>query len=458
MPICFLAGILVNLCLAHETPDSDGAPQETADQMSRILITTWPLANHLNLNVALAKALRDRGHEVAFYTGPSASAILAQESFRNFAFQDVSETEAEQATERLRELRREPRKLKPYWSKLFVGTVPGQLRDLDRIWTEWPPDALVTCLTMWGPILFVPEKRHVPVIAFSHVANCLIPGPEGAIPGIAKPRPFQGVQKVMAKILTAIVGRTTVAVRQEASDLRVAHGLPPLTINVTEYTGRLPLYLMPGAPELDYNRKDLPSSVHYIGACLWDKPPDQPPPAWLDGIPKDRPCVVVDEGALYTQDAPMLELAAKALANQPLTAVLLAGQRRKPGSVPIEKPAPNVALYYDTALSDVLPYASLLITNGNSDAVIAGLLKGIPVIVLPSIWDQTEMAWAVHQSGAGIRLDTDKATADELRAAVERALREQEFRVQAQRLSVALQQRGGAPKAAELIERAVQRA
>jgi len=422
--------------------------------MSRILITTWPLANHLNLNIALAKALRDRGHEVAFYTGPSASAVLAREGFRNFAFQEVSETQAEEATERLRELRREPRKLKPYWSKLFVGTVPGQLRDLDRIRTEWPPDALVTCLTMWGPILFIPEKWHIPVIAFSHVANCLVPGPEGAIPGVAKPRPFKGARKIVAKILTAIVGRTTASVRQEASDLRVAHGLPPLTVNVTEYTGGLPLYLMPGAPELDYDRKDLPPSVHYIGACLWDKPADEPAPAWLDGIAKDRPCVVVDEGALYTQDAPMLELAAKALANQPMTAVLLAGQRRQPESVPLAQLAPNVSLHYGAALSDLLPRASLLVSNGNSDAVIAALLKGIPVIVLPSIWDQTEMAWAVHQSGAGLRLDTDKATPEQLRAAVERVMREPEFRRQAQRLSGAIKQCGGAAKAAELVERA----
>jgi MGT family glycosyltransferase len=422
--------------------------------MSRILITTWPLANHLNLNIALAKALRDRGHDVAFYTGPSASPILAREGFRNFAFQDVSETEAEQATERLRELRREPNKLKPYWSKLFVGTVPGQLQDLERIRTEWPPDALVTCLTMWGPILFVPEKWHIPVIAFSHVANCLVPGPEGAIPGIAKPRPFKGVQKIVAKILTAVVGRKTASVRQEASDLRVAHGLPPLTINVTEYTGSLPLYLMPGAPELDYSRKDLPGSVHYIGACLWDKPVDQAAPAWLGGIPGDRPCVVVDEGALYTQDAPMLALAAEALANQPLTAILIAGQRRQPGSVRLEKLTSNLSLYYDAALSGVLPHASLLVSNGNSDAVIAALQKGIPVIVLPSIWDQTEMAWAVHVSGAGLRLDTDKATPEQLRAAVEQVLRNPEFRRQAQRLSAALAQCGGAPRAAELVERA----
>lgn len=164
--------------------------------------------------------------------------------------------------------------------------------------------------------------------------------------------------------------------------------------------------------------------------------------------------MVVDEGALYTQDAPMLALAAEALANQPLTAILIAGQRRQPGSVRLEKLTSNLSLYYDAALSGVLPHASLLVSNGNSDAVIAALQKGIPVIVLPSIWDQTEMAWAVHVSGAGLRLDTDKATPEQLRAAVEQVLRNPEFRRQAQRLSAALAQCGGAPRAAELVERA----
>jgi MGT family glycosyltransferase len=425
--------------------------------MSKILITTWPFPNHLNLNVALAKALRDRGHEMAFYTGSSVTALLAGEGFRNFAFQQVSEEGVEHATEMLRELRRTPRQLKPYWQQFFVETIEAQLQDLERVWAEWPPDALVTCLTMWGPILFIPELRHVPVIAFSHVANSLVPGPEGPIPGLAKPRPFRGGQKMVAGLLKKIVGRTTESVRQAASDLRVKHGLPPFDVPVTEYTARLPLYLMPGTPELDYQRQDLPASVQYIGACLWDKPASQPAPAWAADLGKDQPCVVVDEGALYTLDAPMLEVAAQAFAGQPVRAVLLAGQRRQPGSLPLKDLAPNISLHYDTALSDVLPKAEVLVSNGNSDAVIAGLVQGLPVVVLPAIWDQTELAWAVHQSGAGLRLEPDKTSAEQMRAAVERVRREPSFRQQAQRLSAALAARGGAAKAAELVEQTLRR-
>ena len=425
--------------------------------MARILITTWHFPNHLNLNVALAHALAARGHEVAFYTGPSVSELLGGEGFRNFAFEHVSEADVEHATEMLRELRRTPNQLKPYWQKFFVDTIPGQLQDLDRIWTEWAPDALVTCLTMWGPILFTPEMRHVPVIAFSHVANSLLPGPDGAIPGVAKPRPFRGPRKLVAAILKAVVDRKTEGVRLAASNLRVARGLPALDAPVTAYTGRLPLYLMPGTPELDYERKDLPASVHYIGASLWDKPAAEPAPAWIREIRQDKPVVVVDEGALYTLDAPMLSLAAQTFVGQPMRVILLAGRRRKPGSIPLGNLGTNVSLHYDVALSDVLPYASALVSNGNSDAVIAGLLKGLPLVVLPAIWDQTELAWAVHQSGAGLRLEPDRTTADQMRAAVERVLREPSFRQQAQRLGEAIAGRGGAPKAAELIEETLRR-
>jgi MGT family glycosyltransferase len=425
--------------------------------MSRILIATWHLPNHLNLNVALAKVLRGRSHEVAFYTGASVSALLSREGFRSFPFQQVSEAGVEHATDMLRELRRSPRQLKPYWHQFFVGTIDGQLQDLDRVWAEWPPDALVTCLTMWGAILFIPELRRVPVIALSHVANSLVPGPEGAIPGVAKPRPFRGARKIVAGIMKGVVGRTTESVRQAASALRVKRGLPPLDVPVTEYTARLPLYLMPGAPELDYERKDLPASVHYFGACLWDKPADQPAPAWVAELPKDQPCVVVDEGALYTRDAPMLDLAVQAFAGQSLRAILLPGQGRKPGSLPLQKLAPNVTLHYGVALSDVLPRADVLVSNGNSDAVIAALVKGIPVVVVPAIWDQTELAWAIHQSGAGVRLEPDKTSAEQMRAAVERVRREPAFRENAQRLSAALLKCGGGEKAAELIEQAIRR-
>src|ERR1700728_2232340 len=57
--------------------------------MARFLLTVWPISGHLYPNIALAHALRKRGHEVGIYTGPSAEGVVRGEGFEFFAFKKV---------------------------------------------------------------------------------------------------------------------------------------------------------------------------------------------------------------------------------------------------------------------------------------------------------------------------------------------------------------------------------
>ena len=59
--------------------------------MSRFLVTCWPFTGHVHNQLAIAEELRDGGHEVAFYTGPSARALLEGEGFAVFAFDHLDE-------------------------------------------------------------------------------------------------------------------------------------------------------------------------------------------------------------------------------------------------------------------------------------------------------------------------------------------------------------------------------
>jgi UDP:flavonoid glycosyltransferase YjiC (YdhE family) len=94
----------------------------------------------------------------------------------------------------------------------------------------------------------------------------------------------------------------------------------------------------------------------------------------------------------------------------------------------------------------------LLLTNGNSNAVLAALSCGIPVVVLPSIWDQAEVAWCIHETGTGLRLALRRCTPERLRSAVLRVLEQTSFRENAERMAVALRRPGGPARAASLIE------
>lgn len=419
--------------------------------MARLLFTVWPYATHLHPFVAVALEARVHGHEVAFYTGGAALPVLEREGFRTFPFREVDWGLVAHTVDDLIAGRKRPSQMRRLWPRFLVETVPAQVRDLEAVLAQWPADALVCDIAMWAPILILRERCGIPVAALSHVANCILPGPDGPIQGMDLPRRRAGILALWASMFSHAANLVTAHTRRRANALRRQFGLSPLAISVNEFTGTLPLYMVPSAPELDNNRRDLPPTVHYVGACLWDKPSSQMPPAWLDAIPRDRPMVVVDEGALFTHDPLVLRLAARGLANLALTVILLAGEGRDPASLDLGLLPSNVRLHAHAPLSDILPMADALVTNGNSESVLAALDRGLPVVVLPSIWDQAEMAWRVAETGAGLRVSPQFASPKRLRQAVLRVLEESVFRVHARKIGAALALCGGPPKVAELI-------
>jgi MGT family glycosyltransferase len=420
--------------------------------MPRLLFTVWPYPTHLHPFLALALEARSRGHEVAFYTGGDAISVVEREGFRCFPLRAVDWRRVARTVDDLIAGRKRPSQMRRLWPNFLVETVPAQVRDLEAVLAVWPADALVCDIAMWAPILILRERFGIRVIAFSHVAHCILPGPDGPIQGIALPRRRRAWSALAAGLASAAASLVTARTRRRANALRRQSGLAPLRMGVNAFTGALPLYLVPSAPEFDNGRRDLPPSVRYVGPCLWETHSGQAPPDWLARIPRDRPIVVVDEGALFTHEPRVLELAARGLAGLPLSVILLAGEGRDPAALNFGPMAPNVMLHSHAALSDVLPIADALVTNGNSESVLAALQAGLPSVVLPSIWDQAEMAWRVAETGVGLRIAPWLATAAGMRRAVLRVLQEPSFRDNAVRMGSALARCGGPARAAAWIE------
>jgi MGT family glycosyltransferase len=424
--------------------------------MARLLLTVWPFPTHLHPFMALAHAARLRGHQVAFYSGGKGVATLAREGLQCFPFCEVDWGRVTQTVDTLIAERRNPARLRHLWSQFLVETIPAQVRDLEEVLAHWPADAVICDLAMWAPLLVMHERHGIQVVPFSHLANCILPGLEHPLAGLGLPRARPGIQGLMAHLAVRAVQLVTAHTWSTANAVRRTYGLAPLRMSVTSFSATLPLYLVPSAPEFDEHRRDLPPSVHYVGPCLWDKHRGQAAPAWTKEIPSDRPCVVVDEGALYTREPRVLELAARGLAGLPLTTILLAGHGRDMESLDVGPLASNTLLTPHAPLSDVLSRAQVFVTNGNSESVLAAVLAGLPMVVLPSIWDQAALARRVEETGVGLRLSSRSCTPERLQWAVQRVLHEPSFRANAAAMGTALARRGGPTCAVHLIEELLQ--
>ncbi len=422
--------------------------------MGRFLIAVWPFRGHVVPLVALGVALRERGHEVAIYTGTDARTIVEGEGFPFFPFRSVDEKRIDslmfsRATYASWTL---PRDLKALLKEWLLGTVPDQVSDLAPLVAEWRPDVIVSETSMWAPMLVLRETHDIPVGVFSTVAACLLPGREAPVVGLGLPRPTAWHTRLLARAARRTVDLLSWDFRRAVNDMRRRYGLAPLDVSFTEFTGRMPLYLVPSTPEFDYHRGDLPPSVHYIGPCLFSKPAQESAPAWLRDLPRDRPCVHVTEGTMHTQKPVLLTAAARGLAGMPAEVILTTGGRREPAELGLGDIGGNVRVERWISHEILLPRLDLLVTTGGAGTVMAALRAGVPLIVVPTEWDKPENAQRVVEAGAGLRLSPRRCTPGRLRSAVERVLGDPSFRDNARRLAASFARYEGPAAGARLLE------
>jgi MGT family glycosyltransferase len=215
----------------------------------------------------------------------------------------------------------------------------------------------------------------------------------------------------------------------------------------------MPLYLVLGTSEFDYERRDLPPSVHYVGACLWDKPSHEKPSDWLEQLPKGQPWVHASEGTVHVLSPFVLSAAAQGLANLPMQVILTTGGNREPSELDLGPIAPNVHVVRWVSHTELLPRLDVMITTGGSATVQSTLKAGVPLIIVPTEWDKPDIARRVVETGAGLLLEPKNCTPKGLRVAVEQVLGTPSFRQNAQRMAAAFARYGGPLAAAELLEK-----
>jgi len=423
--------------------------------MARFLLTCWPISGHLYPNIALAHALRKRGHEVGIYTGPSAQAVVRGEGFEFFPFHKVDGKKFDRILYNADDFggwwkQRRDRLVR--YREWLLGMLPDQVEDVNEVLAAFQPDVLVCDPMMWGPLLVVRELHPIPLAVFVYVPFCLIPSPKVPLPGLGLAPARDWMGRLKNRLTEAVQRWITADIRRGANAVRSQYGLPPMTETISDLAGRMPLYLITGTPELDYGRDDLPASVHYVGPCLWSKPASSPAPAWMDALPRDRPVVHVSEGTVHAKTPLVLSAAARGLADLKMSVIMATGTQREPSELGLEPLASNIRVERWVTYEHLLPRTDLVVTTAGAGTALAALELGIPLVMIPTEWDKPEVARRVAEAGAGLIIEPSQCTPQRLRLAVERVLGEPSFRENARRLAAGFKRYGGPAEAARLLE------
>jgi MGT family glycosyltransferase len=423
----------------------------------RVLFACWPFEGHVFPQISIARALRDRGDTVAFYTGAGAAATIRSEGFELFGFEQVGPEwlrvqEREQSIGGRRQSKRVQRQAFQDW---LVETIPGQVADLRRVFEHWQPDVVITDMSMWGPILILSETTRIPVAISSTMMGPFIAGRDVPPTGLGLPPPRDARTSALSFGVRGIIELLSRGVRNRVDAMRATYGLEPMGCSVNEFTRRLPLYLVMGIPELDYGRRDIPPNVRYVGACSWHPP--EPPGAddWLDRVPTGRPWVHVTEGTSHYQDPFVLRAASTGLAGTGVEVILTTGRQRDPAAMGLGRLAPNVHAARWVSHGEMMSRFSAVVTTGGPATIMAALREGVPLVVVPTTWDKPDNARRVEDAGVGVRIPPRHCTPERLRAATERVLSDRSYRVAAQSMANRLAAAPGAAGAAELINELV---
>ncbi|SIS00251.1 UDP:flavonoid glycosyltransferase YjiC, YdhE family [Williamsia sterculiae] len=187
--------------------------------------------------------------------------------------------------------------------------------------------------------------------------------------------------------------------------------------------------------EFDFPRVAPPDSLHYAGILPPRTPTGAITPSWWADLDTDTPVVVVTQGTVANED--LNELVVPTLASlAEEEVVVVAALGRDPASLGIDPPA-NARVADYLPFDELLPRASVLVTNGGFGATQHALACGVPVVVAGATEDKAMVAAHVAHHAVGIDLGTQTPTREQLATAVRDVLRDGSYHRAAQRLRVA---------------------
>jgi MGT family glycosyltransferase len=403
--------------------------------MSRVLAYTSPARGHLFPLTPVLDELAARGHHVTVRTLASQVPLLRSRGL------DAAPISPDVEAVAMDDYRAgNVRAALAASTSTFCTRAAFDAPDLRRAIDETQPDAVVVDINSWGAMA-VAEAWGGPWAAF-----CPYPIPLGSVdappfgPGLPPARGTLG--RLRDRLLRPVVlGTVTKAILPPVNEVRARAGLAPLR-EADEMFRRPPLLLYATAEPFEYPRRDWPPNVVMVGPLAWDPPAEQPP--WLADVA--GPVVLVTTSSEFQDDGRLVRTAFEALADEPVTVVATlpaseVPELRVPSNARVERFLPHSA---------VLDRAACAITHGGMGATQKALSHGVPVCAVPFGRDQHEVARRVEVAGAGTRLPARRLDAGRLRRAVRQAV---DMRAGAERVAAAFAGAGGAPAAADALER-----
>jgi UDP:flavonoid glycosyltransferase YjiC (YdhE family) len=406
----------------------------------RILFASMPFDGHFLPLTGFAHHLRQRGHDVRFYTGPSYARRLGDLGVPHLPFRRASEVNGGNLAQHFPEVERlkGPKRIAFDLEKVFFGNTEEHFADIQEIHGEFAFDVLVADGAFYAGYL-VANKSGVPVYG---VGAAPTPAPTSP----SAPPPFFGLMpatgplsRLRHRIVRTMVEATTKRGMAAFNALLAREGLPPYTRSVFDLPwDAATLFFQTGVPEMDFPRADWPPNHRFVGPLL---PPPASTPAALpfaDELDRHRSAIVVSQGTVDNRDPEKLLVPAlAALAGGEHLVVACTG-RRHTDALRARFPHDNVIVEDWVDFDALLPRADLFICNGGYGSIMHALMNEVPILSAGKLEAKNDINARLAYRGLGRDLQTERPKPRQIAAGVHRVLGDDAIKANVTRAAAAL--------------------
>ena len=389
----------------------------------RVLVGAFGDPGHAFPAIALAKALRERGHEVCLQSWARWRPEVEAEGI---TFADAPEYHVFPTRER---------PLKPYEAVVRAAT---DTRPLVR---EFAPDVVVADILTLAPALAAEAEGVRTATLIPHVDPRPAPGFAPYSVGARLPRTELG--RRLWRPTNRLMDRGLEYGRQELNETRSRLGLPPLD-HVHGGISQA-LCLVGTFPQLEYPRPTASApNTHVVGPLQWEPPTDE-----VELPLGNAPLVLVAPSTSQDPGHELLRTTLAGLADAPVR-VLAATNRRRP--IPAVAVPGNARLVDWVSYARTMPHCDAVVCHGGHGTVLRALTAGSVPVIAPAAGDMNENAARVDWAGVGVRLPRRLLGPRAVRLAVERALSELALHAKTRELAAWSDANPAGPRAAALLE------
>jgi UDP:flavonoid glycosyltransferase YjiC (YdhE family) len=397
--------------------------------MSRFLIVVPPLAGHVNPTVAVGRELQRRGHEVAWAGHPELVAPLLPADCRlwpaggGFSAEDMAGARARWLNLRAFAA------LAALWDEVLIPLGAAMVGGVEAAVDAFGPDVVVVDQQALAGAV-VARRRGLRWATSASTFTELT-------------RPYASMPKVEAWV------------EERLKSFQDSHGVGGGDLRFSDH-----LVISYTVPELA-GPVQVPCSPAFVGPALGDRPPAAPFPwDWLDPA---RQLVVVSLGT-HNQEAGarlyrvLVEAAGSILRGRSAPSGRL--ERRSGLQMVLVAPPAMVGPVPEHILVrpsvpqlELLARCSAVVTHGGVNTVNECLWEGVPMVLAPIRDDQPIVAGRVAAVGAGIQVRFGRVQPAEMAVALRTVLDDPAYRAAARRIGASFALAGGAPTAADLLEK-----